>query len=354
MKSSFKPSFSDRIKAENSILNWLWYPSIHDREESIEKAHYRTLNWIYDDPKADDQSCNWDNFAAFLMSETSMYWITGKPGSGKSTLMKFINEQPRTGELLQQWAAYREILSASFYFFYKGSDKQKTELGLLRSLLHLILSRKKKLIPVIFNERCAAALDGIRHPELTLPEAKRALRQLFRDSSHLCFFLTIDGLDEFDPEVSLTHVTSLIELTKTLGIFKNVKIVVSSRQLPEFEQGFEECPCLRIHELTKQDIRQYATERLESHRYMNTLIKRDPVNSRALIESVISMSAGVFLWVRIVTQSLLQGLTNRDTINDLQQRLEGLPSDLHDLYKVMLERVDQRYRNQTCELLQLV
>ncbi|KAI0107911.1 hypothetical protein F4776DRAFT_643993 [Hypoxylon sp. NC0597] len=352
-KVSYKPDIGYQIEAEKSILRWLWYPSIHDREESIEKAHYRTLNWIYEDPKADDQSRTWDNFANFLTSETSMYWITGKPGSGKSTLIKFISEQLRTEELLQQWAGNRELLSAPFYFFYKGADEQKTELGLLRSLLHLILSRKRELIPVVFNERFIASLDGIGHAKITLPEAKRALRILFRDNPHLCFFLTIDGLDEFDPEVSLTHVTSLIELTETLSNFKNVKIVVSSRQLPEFELGFEACPRLRIHELTKQDIRHYATERLESHRYMNTLLKRDPANSRALIESVISMSAGVFLWVRIVTQSLLQGLTNRDTIRDLQQRLEGLPTDLHDLYKVMLERVDQRYRSQTCELLQL-
>ncbi|KAI0839432.1 hypothetical protein F5Y06DRAFT_265420 [Hypoxylon sp. FL0890] len=341
-------------QAEDSILSCLWYPSIHDREESIEMAYYRTLNWIYDDPKADDKSRTWDNFSDFLTSETSMYWITGKPGSGKSTLMKFINEQPRTEELLQLWAGDKEVFSASFYFFYKGSDEQKTELGFLRSILYGILSRKKGLIPVVFKERLVAALEGTRYNEPTLPEVKRALLRLFRDSSHLCFFLTVDGLDEFDPAVSLTHVTSVIELTKTLSVFNNVKIVVSSRQLPEFEQGFEACPRLRIHELTRHDIHHYATERLESHRYMNTLIKRDPVNSRALIESVIEMSCGVFLWVRVVTQSLLQGLTNRDTIHDLQQRLEGLPSDLHDLYKVMLERVDKRYCSQTCELLQLV
>ncbi|KAI1407519.1 hypothetical protein F5Y13DRAFT_205965 [Hypoxylon sp. FL1857] len=357
-------------KAEDYILGWLWYPSIHDRKESIEEAHSETLNWIYDDPKAGDKSCTWDSFSSFLTSEASMYWITGKPGSGKSTLMKFITEQPRTAELLQLWAGDKEVLFASFYFFYKGSNEQKTELGLLRSLLYWILSRRKVLIPVVFKERFTAVFERIRYNELegisynelkgikydepTLPEARRALRHLFREIPHLCFFLTIDGLDEFDPGVSLTHVTSLIELTKMLGIFENVKIVVSSRQLPEFEQGFEACPHLRIHELTRRDIHHYATEKLGSHQYMNKLIRRDPVNSRALIESVTTMSCGVFLWVRVVTQSLLQGLTNRDTIYDLQQRLEGLPSDLLDLYKVMLERVEQRYRNQTCQLLQLV
>ncbi|KAI1451785.1 hypothetical protein F4805DRAFT_71760 [Annulohypoxylon moriforme] len=341
-------------KAEDTILSLLWYPSIQDREESIYAPYASTLNWIYSTPYVNSEVCKWDSFIDFLEGESSMYWITGKPGSGKSTLMKFIQEQPRTIQILRKWSGNRPLLSASFYFFYKGSPEQKTELGLFRSLLHCILSKRNELIPLVFRRRFTAALNGKWNASITLPEAKSAIRNLFLQNPHLYFFLTIDGLDEFDPEVALTHVTSLITLTKVIGSFPNVKLVVSSRQMPEFEQGFMGCPHLRIHHLTKDDIHHYATARLESHQHMQSLLLRDPISSRRLIESITLMSSGVFLWVRVVTESLLQGLTNRDSIHDLQERLNGLPSDLQDLYKVIISKINPIYRRHTCELLRLV
>lgn len=33
---------------------------------------------------------SWDNFQEWLLSESNTYWISGKPGSGKSTLVKFL------------------------------------------------------------------------------------------------------------------------------------------------------------------------------------------------------------------------------------------------------------------------
>ncbi|KAI1372437.1 hypothetical protein F4677DRAFT_463278 [Hypoxylon crocopeplum] len=344
-------------EAEKAILRILWYPSMDDREESIQAPYSETLHWIYQGSKMNSKGdeCEWDSFVDFLRGEKRMYWITGKPGSGKSTLMKFIKDQPQTKQLLKQWTGDRRLLSASFYFFYKGSDEQKSELGLLRSLLHLILSQRRDLIRKAFEERFMAALGAKQYAEPTLDEAKRALQRILQDQSpHQCFFLTIDGLDEFDPKVSMTSIDSLIALTKMLESFENVKVIVSSRQLPRFEHVFKTRPHLKIHELTRDDIKHYAEERLERDPGMQRLIRQDPIDSRTLIKSIASMSSGVFLWVRVVTESLLRGLTDGDNIHDLQQRLEGLPSDLEELYGVMLLRVEQGYRSQTCKLLQLV
>ncbi|KAI1803952.1 hypothetical protein F4811DRAFT_306577 [Daldinia bambusicola] len=339
---------------EDAILARLWYPTIYDREESIDVAYHKTLAWIYDNSTDVDRKCKWDSLVEFLRGESSMYWVTGKPGSGKSTLMKFLNEQPQTEEILNPWIGGRKLVRASFYFFYKGEIEQKSELGLVRSLLHEILSRRRELISRAFPGRFLTEVDRRSYTGLTLPEAKKALKKVLQDSPDICFFFTIDGLDEFDEDVSKTHVNSLIELTRILTTFRNVKVIVSSRPLPEFESGFMSYPRLRIHELTKGDIHHYVSEKLENHEHMQRLIKRDPTSAETLIDTMVSTSLGVFLWVRIVTESLLQGLTNNDGIDDLLQRLEGLPSDLQDLYSVILTKVDPRYRVQTCKLLDLV
>ncbi|KAI1077819.1 hypothetical protein F5B20DRAFT_550467 [Whalleya microplaca] len=341
-----------RNKAEDIILDSLWYASIRDREESIEKAYVETLEWIFEDPKVNNKT--WGNFVDFLEGDSRLYWITGKPGSGKSTLMKFINGHPRTKDHLAQWSGNKDILEASFYFFYNGSDYQKSELGMLQTLLYSLLSQRRDLIPLAFKERFRAALEAKRHACPTLPEVKMAFKQLLLGSADLHFFFSIDGLDEFDPKVSLTNVTSLIAVTKMLSTFPNAKVLVSSRPLAEFGDAFTGCPCLSVHHLTRDDIKRYATEKLESHRRMQMLLKRDPLSAKRLLESIVSLSAGVFLWVRLVTESLLSGLTNYDNINDLQHRLEELPSDIYDLYKTMLSRVEPKYRSQTAQLLELV
>jgi ABC-type molybdenum transport system ATPase subunit/photorepair protein PhrA len=38
----------------------------------------------------------WDSFTDWLLSSSTMCWIHGKAGSGKSTLMHFISEHEKT------------------------------------------------------------------------------------------------------------------------------------------------------------------------------------------------------------------------------------------------------------------
>jgi hypothetical protein len=40
-----------------------------------------------------------------------------------------------------------------------------------------------------------------------------------------------------------------------------------------------------------------------------------------LAKTVIKKASGVFLWVTLVTESLIIGLVNHDTIHDLERRL---------------------------------
>ncbi|KAI1815005.1 hypothetical protein GGS20DRAFT_367950 [Poronia punctata] len=335
--------------AEWAVLNSLWYPSIYDREESISEAHAKTYQWLYEDPKSTGKT--WSSLADFLQGSEPIYWITGKPGSGKSTLMKFVYGNPRTQSLLEQWAGDKDLIRASFYFFYNGSSEQKSELGLLRSLLHSILDQRRDFIPAVFADRFQAARGGRSLPsEVSLAETKRALDVIWRKTDKR-FFISIDGLDEFDPDVSRTHVQSLIDFTYKLERCGNVKVLVASRPLAEFEFGYRGRPSLRVQDLTEDDIRNYCNEKLMGHSRMKSLVIKDPENVTALLQSIITASLGVFLWVRLVVESLYQGLTNCDSIADLRIRLEELPSDLEELYSTLLSRVDAMYNSQTAQII---
>ncbi|KAI1322186.1 hypothetical protein F5Y16DRAFT_387367 [Xylariaceae sp. FL0255] len=338
-------------RANDSVLNSLWYPSMRDREETISEAHKNTFQWIYEDPVTMGKP--WGNFAEFLRTDSKAYWVTGKPGSGKSTFMKFVNENRQTQTLLEEWAG-ENLVMASFYFFYSGGDLQKTEYGLFRSLLYSILDKRRDLISIAFRNHHQATLNGRRCREPSLAEAKGALKKLLAYDADLKFFVSIDGLDEFDPKVALTSVTNLIQFTHFLEDCGNVKIVVSSRPLPEFERGYRGRPSLRMHDLSENDIRQYARERLMKHERMQRLAELQPQETDALLQTIGKASLGVFLWVRLVTDSLLNGLTNYETTQELRERLDAIPSDLEDLYRNMLLRVEPRYRAETARLLLLL
>lgn len=68
------------------------------------------------------------------------------------------------------------------------------------------------------------------------------------------------------------------------------------------------------------------------------------------MEEIVEASVGVFLWVRLVVQSLLEGLMNRYHVTDLQLRLRNLPTDLDELYQVMLKRFPDTYSAPNLEI----
>jgi hypothetical protein len=67
-----------------SILNRLWFRLIDDRKNHIAEAHSKTLEWAINPPAS---GVVWDDLGQWLRSGHGIYWIHGKPGSGKSTLM---------------------------------------------------------------------------------------------------------------------------------------------------------------------------------------------------------------------------------------------------------------------------
>lgn len=64
------------------------------RQEEVSGAYIGTFQWIFDATTDDTKA--WDNFAQWLESGDGVYWISGRPGSGKSTLMRYIVEEPNT------------------------------------------------------------------------------------------------------------------------------------------------------------------------------------------------------------------------------------------------------------------
>src|ERR1700730_14373799 len=95
--------------------------------------------------RAANDTCNWllnhDIFQRWHKNR-GLLWIKGKPGAGKSTLMKYAFRQFKT---IAEKTSTGEIL-VSFFFHGRGSELQNSLLGLFRSILHQLLEEVPHLL----------------------------------------------------------------------------------------------------------------------------------------------------------------------------------------------------------------
>jgi hypothetical protein len=119
----------------------------------------------------------------------------------------------------------------------------------------------------------------------------------------------------------------------------NVKLCVSSRPWLPFEDAFKGRPSLLLEELTKEDISTFVNGHFDNDGGFLRLRSNEPAASAALLDNIVERAFGVFLWVHLVVQSLLEGFSNSDRIADLQTRLDALPGDLQVLITRMLCRM---------------
>jgi hypothetical protein len=209
---------------------------MNDRYESIATAYDNTFLWVYEDPEKFDRP--WSNFAEWLSSGSNIYWIQGKAASGKSTLMRFIWNNPSTLMYLKNWSGGSKTVVAAFFFWNRGIQEQRSQIGLLRSLLYVALKARKVIIADVFpdeweNKSALAAHDLPISPEVwSLGRLKRAFRDFIGLASRqlkLCFF--IDGLDEYEGGAE-----DIAQYFKELSLLSNhAKFCLSSRPWPIFQ-----------------------------------------------------------------------------------------------------------------------
>jgi len=339
-----------------ALLRSLEFVAQADREEAIPVAYARTYEWIFDQgpSRQHDEQDMWSAFPEWLMRDCdNVYWIMGKPGSGKSTIMKFLVRDPRTVSYLRKWASPRPLLVASFYSWNAGVDLQKSREGLLQALLYQILEQAPELAPRLLPARWALMkLFGTavaqQFPVWTWREVFESVASLDSLSSDTRFNLAIfiDGLDEFTGDFS-----ELIQLVKKFHSCRSIKVCVSSRPWNDFRDAFADCPQLRMELLTSTDMKCFVHGRFDSTRAFLELQAVSPVRACELREAIVEKASGVFLWASVVTNDLLTGLTEGDSLADLEATLEKLPADLEELYKTLWHGIRPKYKIESAQIL---
>ncbi|KAI8718115.1 hypothetical protein NCS52_00889500 [Fusarium sp. LHS14.1] len=346
----------DTMRQER-VLNALWFRMINDRSESITQNHRDTLQWALKTP---NDAGSWDDLPAWLLNGLGIYWVSGKAGSGKSTLMKYLFTHRRTKMILSQWANRGPFLMCHYFFSNLGSDLQKSQEGLSRTLLHQILDRNRSLtqeaFPDMWKETVAheATLrnEDLANHHISSPsaaETRRAFEVIAANTGtigRLCFF--IDGLDELVGEYG-----DILDFIRNLAKNEHVKIVVSSRPIPACVAAFHNLPRLRLQDLTRNDIQAYVEDKVGSHPAMKRHMRRFPEASASLMHELVEKSSGVWLWIILACRSICSGFDDHDRLSEIRRRVDELPPELKDMFMHMLSKVHKRHQEQGAQLLRI-
>jgi energy-coupling factor transporter ATP-binding protein EcfA2 len=290
-----------------------------------------------------------------------MFFIVGKAGSGKSTLMRFLAGHKQTSTLLHNWAERRDCVLrvCAHYFWCSGSQLQCSQEGLWRTILYAIAKKDRGLASAMFADRACddcQTLAQVRKQPWARNDLTRALSllvsQLEVQKVAVCLF--IDGLDEYQGE-SGDEMMLIGELRQLLRS-PYIKICASSSPRNLFEEafGYEDYQWkLALHLLTRGDMVQWARTRLcEDDAFCNLVDRED--RRQDFIKTIVNKAQGVFLWTVLAIREMVREAHQAGTMDELKERSDALPIELggeKGMYQRIFERSDPRYRKYMARLL---
>ncbi|KAM0721438.1 hypothetical protein Q7P37_002362 [Cladosporium fusiforme] len=327
---------------QKDFLAKLSFPEMSTRHGNIPPPATGTYGWIFKEP---DSSSSKDpammelrgKFKNWLMGDEKVFWISGKPASGKSSLMSFIEGHDSLKKSLGQWSGGRTLTILSFFFWRAGSELQKSIPGLLRSLLHQLLKKR----PSTIDDICARD-PNLEHSHWTHSRLLELLRETLKayQQADECIVFLIDGLDEFEGDHSY-----LLDVVLEAKLMTNAKICLSSRPEASLQRRLAQYSSIRLEDLNFKDIESFVSNKLAA-------IKIEHPKTY-IIYDITDRAQGMFLWAALVSTDILDGYQFHDDHEKLQERVRELPPGLEPLFTQLFAGVNKGHRDFLLRVFQL-
>ncbi|KAK1994387.1 hypothetical protein LX36DRAFT_208691 [Colletotrichum falcatum] len=298
------------------LLDSLRFEEIDSRKVNIKAAHAKTCQWFL----------SHSDYLAWLDTDRlrkhrGFLWIRGKPGAGKSTIMKFLYLQTKRTRKTPG-------VIASFFFHARGEQLQKSVVGMYRSLLLQLLEGYPDLQTVLDDSDIVPRTQSGCPSLNTLKDMFAASVSRLGSRQFTCF---VDALDECDEQQVRAMVQDLEEIAdESAENGQLFRICFSSRHYPYINIRYGIHLTLNGQPGHVKDLTNYVTSRLHI---------KDPTLFNELQTQILEKAAGVFLWVILVVDIL-----NKENARGrmaLKKRLDGIPDQLSELFKDILRRDNQ-------------
>ncbi|KAI1627263.1 hypothetical protein EDD37DRAFT_606085 [Exophiala viscosa] len=268
---------------------------------------------------------DWDCFIVWLRTGNGLYWVNGKPGSGKSTLMKFLIEHDATMRELLRWTKGKER-------FGEGPK------GYLLTILHQAWMEDEDVVTALIQHHPQWKKKRSQS-DWSPKQLEEALKTTFQATGYsYCIF--VDGIDECGNQGTGSQ-DEVLDHIDTLGQKSNIKFCVSSRPETIFRQRLNQYPKLRLQDLNRIDIELFVEKTFERRLGAGIPMAVDDYELSRLRRDLSNWSEGIFLWVRLAVKTALDGIRNNDNLEELKARLQQVAGNLEALYQNMWDRLNE-------------
>ncbi|RYP86623.1 hypothetical protein DL769_000691 [Monosporascus sp. CRB-8-3] len=308
----------EKAEMRKELLELLYFDEIDARLLTLKAAHNKTCQWFLEK----------EQYKAWMTAEKfrdhhGFIWIKGKPGAGKSTLMKFLDSEAKKAAKSEPNA-----LVASFFFNARGDPLEKSTIGLYRSLLWQLFEKAEDLQGVL-DEFDSNARRIIQRDGWQLEILKETLAKAVEGLGCRTLQFFIDALDECHDD-DVADMISFFEDIGERAVEANVRLHIcfSSRHYPTIVIRWGTQIVLEDEDEHGTDITRYIKSKLK----LANARRADSLRSQ-----IREKSAGVFLWVALVIP-MLNKASAKGRVDELQKCLNGIPPGLDNLFEMILTR----------------
>lgn len=290
---------------------------------SIKKPAENTCDWLFKHELYLDW-CNGQN----RDKHKGLLCLRGKPGTGKSVLMKEAIRQSTSEQDKSDCA------TAAFFFSAKGDELEQSPLGLFRSLICQLLSKDRDHLRGL----CGLWDERKKDPSWQEAELETFFESMFAQQSAKRTIIFIDALDECVGRTrsQVYFWRKITESAYAAGVQLNV--CFSSRHFPTVTVN--DCPEIVIENCNSHDIALYVEQKFKLG-----MVTVEP-RWELLRDKVMGKSDGVFLWVVLAVDDMLRRMDDGQALETLLWGFDTGPEALESLYSQMLfpfaETADER------------
>ncbi|KAL8330732.1 hypothetical protein RB593_001618 [Gaeumannomyces tritici] len=312
-----------------ACLQSLSFPQMTNRFHDIQPAKEKTCVWLLRHTK----------YRTWADRERSILWIMGKPGSGKSTLMKYALDNHR-----QLPGAANDDIVFSFFFHARGHDLQKTPLGFWLSLLHRLLELAPAALAHVVQAYGQKKANHGKHEEGKWQWHQNELHSMFKSALPEILqarrvLIYVDALDECgrDNAVALVRqFNSVLHGRSADAGFRRFHICFSCRHFPIVNPRGRQNDLLEINpeKENKGDIQAYV------HGMLSDL--QGQTQQPTVQELIASRANGVFMWARLAVEKVQELEREGHSETKIRNSINLLPGELEEVYRQLTKDMEPR------------
>ena len=335
----------EALEFMNALLSFLHSDPVNDRQRIREQKGDRSPN-----------TCDWiltnQLYVEWLSAQrSSILWLSGGPGKGKTMMSIFITDQREEVIMKSQ--------DALIYYFCDNKDAHRnTVAGILGGFIAQLLRQRPDLFEHI-RKRFAERKTDI----FTASDKLQSLWFIFKDMVDSCSYnvtyCVLDGLDECDDESLRYFIRNLRDLVDK-GLNKAIlKLIVVSRNNHVIKTGLAQLPQIDLDSSELKSQVESNVEAFIAHKVQQLfqqwkvlhyeLLEASKIQKDKVQRELLDRAEGTYLWVSLVYEEL-----QKTSIVDLDDTLKSLPKGLDAIYARILRHIPEKRREVAAQVLRKV